>query len=85
MNAPKIAIQGYEGSFHQVAAKNIFGKNVAILPCASFRELVKMAEDKSQTDGAIMAIENSTAGSILLAQGSPPRLYESWDHPCRHM
>lgn len=65
MNAPKIAIQGYEGSFHQVAAKNIFGKNVDILPCASFRELVKMAEDKSQSDGAVMAIENSTAGSIL--------------------
>ena len=65
MNAQKIAIQGYEGSFHQVAAKYIFGKNVAVLPCANFRQLIKIAEDKSQADGAIMAIENSIAGSIL--------------------
>ncbi len=65
MSNKRIAIQGYEGSFHQVAAQHIFGKNVEVVPCATFRELVKIAEDRKQTDGAVMAIENSIAGSIL--------------------
>jgi prephenate dehydratase len=60
-----IAIQGFEGSFHQVAAREFFGKDVPVVCCASFRELVKKAGDKKQTDGALMAIENSIAGSIL--------------------
>jgi prephenate dehydratase len=61
----RIAIQGYEGSFHQVAAQYFFGASVSVLPCASFRELVKLAGDTSHSDGGIMAIENSIAGSIL--------------------
>lgn len=65
MSNKRIAIQGYEGSFHQVAARYIFGRNVEVVPCATFRELVKIAEDRKQTDGAVMAIENSIAGSIL--------------------
>ena len=60
-----IGIQGYEGSFHQVAARHFFGKNVKVIPCASFRELVKIASDQTLSSGAIMAIENSIAGSIL--------------------
>jgi prephenate dehydratase len=60
-----IAIQGYEGSFHQTAARDFFGKQVSVLPCATFRQVVKLAGDKKQTDGGIMAIENSIAGSIL--------------------
>lgn len=60
-----ICIQGYEGSFHQVAARQFFGKTVSVIPCGSFRELVKLALDSKQSDGAVMAIENSIAGSIL--------------------
>lgn len=60
-----ICIQGYEGSFHQVAARKFFGKSVSVIPCASFRELVKLALDNKKSDGAVMAIENSIAGSIL--------------------
>jgi prephenate dehydratase len=60
-----IAIQGYEGSFHQVAARSFFGKNVEVIPCASFRELIQIAGDAKQSAGAVMAIENSIAGSIL--------------------
>lgn len=60
-----IAIQGYEGSFHQVAARHFFGKKVEVIPCATFRDLVKIASDKKQSAGGIMAIENSIAGSIL--------------------
>lgn len=63
--ATGIAIQGFEGSFHQVAARQFFGKEVEVVCCASFRELVKKASDKKLTGGAMMAIENSIAGSIL--------------------
>ncbi len=60
-----IAIQGYEGSFHQVAARNIYGKGVEVIPCATFRDLIRIGSDKNASSGAIMAIENSIAGSIL--------------------
>lgn len=60
-----ICIQGYEGSFHQVAARHFFGKQVEVIPCDTFRELVKKSSDKKQSGGGIMAIENSIAGSIL--------------------
>lgn len=62
---PAIAIQGYEGSFHQVAARQFFGQDVEVVPCATFRELIKKSGNKKETDGAVMAIENSIAGSIL--------------------
>ncbi len=61
----KISIQGYEGSFHQVAAREFFGKEVEVICCATFREVIKIAEHKKESDGGIMAIENSIAGSIL--------------------
>lgn len=63
--AQKIAIQGYEGSFHQEAARHFFGKEVEVIPCDTFRKLITLAEDPKQSDGGVMAIENSIAGSIL--------------------
>jgi len=60
----KVSIQGYEGSFHQLAARHFFGKDVEVIPCATFREVVKLA-NKKEVDGGVMAIENSIAGSIL--------------------
>ncbi|KAI9428953.1 Prephenate dehydratase [Russula earlei] len=60
-----IAIQGYEGSFHQVAAQQYFGKQVPVICCATFREVVKIAANKKESGGGMMAIENSIAGSIL--------------------
>ncbi len=63
--AEKVSIQGYEGSFHQTAAQQFFGKKVAVIPCATFREVIKIAASKKESDGGVMAIENSIAGSIL--------------------
>lgn len=60
-----ICIQGYEGSFHQVAARSFFGKQVEVITCATFRDLIRISSDKKQSAGGIMAIENSIAGSIL--------------------
>src|SRR5205085_11242427 len=61
----RVAIQGYEGSFHQEAARKFFGKNVEVIPCDNFRQVIKVASNENESDGGVMAIENSIAGSIL--------------------
>ena len=61
----RVTIQGYEGSFHQVAAQLFHGRNVEVIPCDTFRDVVKIASNKKESDGGVMAIENSIAGSIL--------------------
>jgi prephenate dehydratase len=63
--ASKVSIQGFEGSFHQEAARLFFGKDVDVICCANFRDVVKIASNKKESDGGVMAIENSIAGSIL--------------------
>jgi prephenate dehydratase len=63
--ATRVSIQGYEGSFHQVAAQQFFGRQVEVIPCDTFREVVKIAANKKESEGGVMAIENSIAGSIL--------------------
>ncbi len=60
-----VAIQGYAGSFHQEAARKFFGKQVEVIPCDTFRQVIHVASDKHQSAGGVMAIENSIAGSIL--------------------
>lgn len=64
-NHPRVSIQGFEGSFHQVAARQFFGRQVEVIPCATFREVVVIAANRKESDGGVMAIENSIAGSIL--------------------
>lgn len=63
--AKRVSIQGYEGSFHQIAAQEFLGKDVEVIPCATFREVVKIASNPKESTGGCMAIENSIAGSIL--------------------
>ena len=41
----KVTIQGYEGSFHQVAARQFYGKTVEVITCDTFREVVKIGAD----------------------------------------
>src|ERR1700694_4099149 len=62
---PSVSIQGYEGSFHQIAAQEFLGKEVKIIPCATFRDVIRIASNPKESDGGFMAIENSSAGSIL--------------------
>jgi prephenate dehydratase len=61
----RVAIQGYEGSFHQEAVRLFFGDEANILACARFQDVVRSAADPELCDAAVMAIENSIAGSIL--------------------
>ncbi|GAA4274119.1 prephenate dehydratase [Aquimarina gracilis] len=60
----KVAIQGIKGSYHHGVAQAYFGENIDIDECMSFQQLVHSLEDRKSTD-AVMAIENSIAGSII--------------------
>ncbi len=62
----RVAIQGIATSFHEVAAKNYFGESTALetVECLSFHDLCESL-DKGESNYAVMAIENSIAGSIL--------------------
>jgi prephenate dehydratase len=60
----KIAIQGIATSFHEVAAQTYFGSGIEPVECLSFHALCESLATK-KSDFAVMAIENSIAGSIL--------------------
>ncbi|HLP65627.1 prephenate dehydratase [Flavobacterium sp.] len=60
----KVAIQGIKGSFHHQVALEYFQENVAIDECLSFEAVIdSVLNNHSQL--AVMAIENSIAGSII--------------------
>ncbi len=63
--AVRVAIQGVRGAFHEIAARSFFGSAVHVVPAVSFPALFDQADDPDQTDAAVLAIENSIAGSIL--------------------
>ena len=44
---------------------NFWKRMWKLFRCSTFREVVKMASNKNESDGGVMAIENSIAGSIL--------------------
>lgn len=60
----RVAIQGYEGSFHDIVAREYFGGEVLIVPCDTFKEVARLVE-RGEVERGVMAIENSIAGSIL--------------------
>ena len=59
-----VAIQGIIGSFHHIVSKQYFDNGVAVEECLTFDKVVECLLDKT-CDAAVMAIENSIAGSIL--------------------
>lgn len=59
-----VAIQGVRGSFHDIVSKEFFNKPVAIIECMTFDRVVDALINK-ECDAAIMALENSIAGSII--------------------
>lgn len=62
--AQKVAIQGFHGSYHELAAKQYFGPDIELDMCSSFQQLFASME-KNRSTYAVMAIENSLAGTIL--------------------
>ena len=61
----QVAIQGVEGCFHEVAARNYFAdEEVQSVECATFDDLFERVEADKSLCG-IVAIENTIAGSLL--------------------
>lgn len=61
----KIAIQGIESSFHDMAVQQLFPETpFTLVPCNSFKN-VTLAIEENKADLGVIAIENTIAGSIL--------------------
>jgi len=61
----RIAIQGGEGSYHEIAARAYFSEEeIEIVPCETFRDVFKSIDTDNDLLGLI-AIENTIAGSLL--------------------
>lgn len=61
----RIAIQGIAGSFHEDAALKYFeNEEIEVVECKSFQSVCELI-DTDNVDIAVMAIENSIAGSLL--------------------
>jgi prephenate dehydratase len=65
MKKQKVAIQGIKGSFHDEAARYFFQDPPEYYACDTFREVVEHIASNPECSAAVMAIENSIAGSIL--------------------
>jgi len=60
----RIAVQGIAGSFHEDAARKYFNEEIEIVECKTFTTVCEYI-DTDKVDYAVMAIENSIAGSLL--------------------
>lgn len=60
----RVAIQGIATSFHEVAALTYFNEPIETVECLTFHRLCEALKN-DEADYAVMAIENSIAGSIL--------------------
>lgn len=61
----KVAIQGFEGAFHDMAARQFFAsQSIDIIPCHTFKESFDSIKE-GKSDVAVVAIENSLGGSLL--------------------
>jgi prephenate dehydratase len=65
----RIAIQGVAGAFHHIAAARHYQpqqqEKIDIVAANTFDDLVQYAENEQISDGALMAIENTIAGTLL--------------------
>ncbi|MCR8668854.1 prephenate dehydratase [Aestuariibaculum sp. M13] len=59
-----VAIQGVLGSFHHIVSQQFFEKPVEVIECLTFDQVVDSLITR-ECDAAIMALENSIAGSII--------------------
>jgi len=60
----RIALQGIAGSFHEEAALKYFDQEIEVVECKSFTRVCELI-DNDKVEYAVMAIENSIAGSLL--------------------
>lgn len=63
-NKKRVAIQGWPGANHEIAAKDYFEEAIDVIPCLTFPELFDtLKQDK--TKYGIIAIENTLVGGLL--------------------
>lgn len=60
----KVAIQGGKASFHDIAAHRLFNNKLETVSCDTFKEVCEQLKS-GKVEYAVLAIENSIAGSIL--------------------
>ncbi len=68
----RIAIQGYKGCFHEMAARKFYTSGTAapaedsleMVECGSFEQLFERVAG-NEADAAVMAIENTVSGGLL--------------------
>jgi len=66
MNKQKVIVQGVSGCFHEEAAQKYFGGlPLEIVPARTFADMAETLVENAQDHMAIIAIENSIAGSLL--------------------
>lgn len=62
----RVAIQGYAGAFHEIAARRFYDcQPISIFPAPTFERLVEEVAAGQHCDSGLMAIENTLAGSLL--------------------
>lgn len=62
----RVCIQGVSGAFHEIASRYCFSNvELDIVPAHTFEDLIDAVEEATQVDAALMAIENTLAGSIM--------------------
>ncbi|HRS19898.1 MAG TPA: prephenate dehydratase, partial [Bacteroidales bacterium] len=64
INMKRIAIQGIQGAFHEIAAIQYFGNNIETVNCEKFKQIFELVSNGSVHYG-VVAIENTIAGSLL--------------------
>jgi len=64
-----VAFQGARGAFSEEAARKLLGESVEVLPCERFEEVFRSLKE-GRTEGAVVPIENTLAGSV----------HENYDH-----
>jgi len=62
--ASRVAIQGFQGCFHEQAARLFYNCPLDIVECATFEDLYQSLDD-GKADAAVMAIENTVSGGLL--------------------
>ncbi|MBM3420639.1 MAG: prephenate dehydratase [Bacteroidetes bacterium] len=60
----KVLIQGFRGSYHEIAARSYFGDAIEVVPALTFDEIFRMLNVDGSLYG-VVAIENTVSGSIL--------------------
>jgi prephenate dehydratase len=62
----RVCIQGYEGAFHEIAARYYFQEEaIQVVPAHTFDDLVQKIDAQQEVDLGLRAIENTVAGSLM--------------------